>query len=169
MKVVLYVTQTANGYIANETDEMPWSASSWSNHYKTIKGFKAQVLGRRTYQIMKRKELFRKMGNPFTVVVSSFPAPETEGNIAYAKSPYDALQILKEKGFKNIVVHGGGKMNASFMLVKLVDEVWLDVEPFVFGTGIKLFHDSFFSSKLKLISTKRLSQNTVQLRYKVMK
>ncbi len=51
----------------------------------------------------------------------------------------------------------------------LVDEIYLDIEPFVFGSGIKLFADGEWENKLKLLGTKLLSRNTIQLHYKVIK
>ena len=169
MKVIMYATQSVNGYLATETEETPWSGAAWRNYYKTSRGFKAMIVGRRTYQIMKRIEEFKKIGSPFTIVLSHFPAGDTGANLAYAKSPLKAMEILKENRFTKVVVAGGGKLNASFMKIGLVDELWLDIEPFVFGTGIKIFHEDFFKAKLKLLGFKKLSKDTVQLRYKVVK
>lgn len=169
MKVVLYATQTINGYIATETDETPWSVASWKNYYKITKDFKAQIIGRRTYQIMSKDNLFKKIGNPYTVVVSNFSPAERGNNIAYAKSPIEALEAVKDQRISKVVIAGGGKLNASFMKVNLVDEVWLDIEPLVFGSGTKLFYETFFKTKLKLMSVKKLSENTIHVRYKVLK
>jgi len=76
---------------------------------------------------------------------------------------------LKKKGFSEILVAGGGKLNASFMQKGLVDEIYLDIEPFVFGSGIKLFANGEWENKLKLLGTKLLSKDTIQIHYKVIK
>ena len=60
-------------------------------------------------------------------------------------------------------------LNSSFMKEKLIDEIHLDVEPLVFGRGIKLFADDDFESRLELVGTKKLSANTVQLHYRVLR
>ncbi len=169
MRLVLYATQTINGYIASETDETPWTSAAWKNYRKNAKQFKAIVIGRRTYQIMKRVNKFRKIGNPYVIVVSNFSPAESSNNLSYVKSPAEAMQLLKEMKFAKALVAGGGKLNGSFMKTKYIDEVWLDVDPVVFGTGIKLFYEDFFKAKLKLLGVKKLPPDTVQLRYKVVK
>ena len=159
---------TVNGYIAKENNETPWSDVVWDSYYKIAKQFKAIILGRRTYEIMKGVNEFEKIGSPFTVVVSKEDFAH-DSNFAIAKSPREALKMLKEKNFTKALVAGGGMLNSSFMKEKLIDEMYLDVEPLVFGKGIKLFSDNNFDAKLELVETKRLSKNTIQLHYKVLK
>ena|SRR3989338_7854779 len=168
MKVILYMATTVNGYIATENDDCPWSNAVWDSYYKIAKQFKAVVLGRRTYEIMKEVDEFEKIGSPFTVVVSKEDFAHGS-NFAIAKSPQEALKILKEKNFAKVLVGGGGTLNSSFMKENLIDEIILDVEPLIFGKGIKLFSDNDFDAKLELIETKSLSKNTIQLHYRVLK
>jgi len=78
-----------------------------------------------------------------------------------------ALDILKDAD--EVVVAGGGKLNASFLKEGLVDEIYLDVEPIAFGKGIKLFDDEDFEVNLELIEVNKISQNEIQLHYKVKK
>ena len=85
------------------------------------------------------------------------------------KSPKDALDILKKDKFSKALVAGGGTLNTSFIKENLVDEIIIDVEPKILGKGIKLFSDDDFESNLELIRTKKLSNNEIQLRYKVLK
>jgi len=168
MKVVLYMAMSVNGCIAKENNETPWSDAVWESYYKIAKQFKAIILGRKTYEIMKDVNEFVKIGNPFTVVVSKKDFVK-EKNFVSAKSPKEALKILKDKGFEKVLVGGGGMLNSSFMKEKLIDEIHLDVEPLVFGRGIKLFADDDFESRLELVGTKKLSANTVQLHYRVLR
>lgn len=76
---------------------------------------------------------------------------------------------MHEQGFETIMVCGGGGLNTSFMKENLIDEIYLDIEPIIFGKGIKLFEDSNFEAKLKLLGVKKLSSNEIQLHYKVIK
>ena len=168
MKVVLYMATTVNSYIAKENGDCPWSDAVWDSYYTIAKQFKALILGSVTYEIMKNANEFEKIGDPFTVVVASKPVAK-RAHVAFVTSPRDALKLLKEKGFAKVLVGGGGRVNASFMKEQLIDEVILDVEPLVFGKGIKLFADEEFETALELIEVKRLSGHTIQLRYKVKK
>jgi dihydrofolate reductase len=90
-------------------------------------------------------------------------------NHSVAKTPKDALAILEKEGFNNTLVAGGGTLNTSFMAENLIDEIYLDVEPIVFGKGIRLFRENDFEAKLKLFGTKKLSENEIQLHYQVLK
>ena len=64
---------------------------------------------------------------------------------------------------------GGGTLNTSFMAENLIDEIYLDVEPIVFGKGIRLFKENDFEAKLKLLEIKKLSNDEIQLHYQVLK
>ncbi|MEK6888227.1 MAG: dihydrofolate reductase family protein [Candidatus Aenigmatarchaeota archaeon] len=168
MKVILYMAMTVNGMIARENDDTPWSNVEWKNYAKKVKECGALIVGRRTYEIMKKGDDLKKIGNPFTVVVTSQKI-ESNKSFVFAKSPKDAFEIMKKRKFRKVLLGGGSMINASFMKAGLVDEIYLDVEPFVFGKGIKLFSDEGFEAKLKLIGTKKLSKNEIQLHYKVIR
>ncbi|MBS3051518.1 MAG: dihydrofolate reductase [Candidatus Aenigmarchaeota archaeon] len=168
MKVILYMAMTANGMIARENDETPWSGIEWKNYAKEVRKHKALILGRRTYEIMKKSGEFKRVGNPFTVVVTS-QSIKSDGNCVFAISPEKAVSIMEERKIKNAVLGGGASLNASFMKSGLVGEIILDVEPMIFGKGIKLFAEENFESYLSLVGIRNLSKNTIQLRYKVRK
>ncbi len=169
MKVVLYMAMTVNGMIAKENDETPWSDAEWASFAKIVKQFKNLVIGRRTYEIMKSdKDLFSKIGNPFVVVVTSQKSKASK-NLAFAKSPKEALSVVKEKGFSAALLGCGAHLNAAFAKENLIDEIILDVEPMFFGKGIKLFADADFEVKLKLLEVRKLSKDELQLHYKVLK
>lgn len=167
MKTTLYMAMSLNGFIAKENDDTPWSKTVWNNYYKIAREFKAVVLGRRTYEIMKKVNEFEKIGNPFIVVVTRENIANNS-NFVFVSSPKEALKILKEKGFTNIMIGGGGRLNSSFIKENLIDEIILDIEPQIFGKGIKLFAKDDFYSKLKLIDLNR-KQEIVQLHYRVLK
>ena len=137
MKVILYMAMTANGMIATASEETPWSDIVWKSYYKIAKQFKAAIFGRRTYDIMKSVNEFEKIGNTFTVVLSNNNYKNIS-NVAFVKTPQEAIDVLNKKGFSKAFIGGGGQANAAFMKENLVDEIILDVEPIVFGKGIKL-------------------------------
>ena len=156
---------TANGYIAKENGETPWSVEEWKSFSEKVKEFKNLVIGRKTFEIMKKGNEFQKIAKPFIVIISH----KKENDSHFVSSPQEAIDLLKEKGFSKILVAGGGKLNSSFMKDGLVDEIYLDIEPLFFGKGVKLFAENDFESNLELIETKQLSKNLIQLHYKVVK
>ena len=131
------------------------------------------IIGRKTYEVMVKNDEFNqsKLNTIKTVVVTHHKALKIHHPkfVSCAKSPQEALNALQKQRFKTIMVCGGGELNSSFMKENLIDEIYLDIEPIIFGRGIKLFADADFETKLELIETKKLSKNEIQLHYRVKK
>ncbi len=163
---------TPNGMIAKLDDDTNWvTETEWSSFSSMIKKAGNMIIGRRTYEIMLKNDDFKKSDfREIKIVVLSEKLIKTHNRkVSVVDSPQKAVQVLKEERFRTGVVCGGGGLNASFMSADLVDELYLDVEPIMFGKGIKLFAESDFETNLDLIGTKRISKNEVQLHYKIKK
>jgi dihydrofolate reductase len=167
MKVVLYMASTVNGFIAKGSNETPWSNEEWKSYIEKVQEFGCIIIGRKTYDIMKKYDKFNNIKNPFTIVLSNQDITEKSSNFAFVKTTEVALSELKKKGFKKVLVAGGGEINSLFLQQNLISEMYLDIEPFIFGKGINLFKECDFEAKLELISTKQLSKDTIQLYYKI--
>lgn len=168
MKVILYMAITANGMIAKENDDTSWvTETEWKSYSAAVCLAGCLIVGRRTYYILTKQPEFAEFKDVKLVAVSKEDFETLAQNHFVAHSPKEALEILKD--FKEIVVAGGGILNASFLSENLVDEIYLDVEPIVFGKGIRLFAESDFETKLKLLEVKKLSPNEIQLHYKVLR
>lgn len=171
MKVILYMAITINGFIAKENDDTSFvSEIEWDSFRNMIKSAGNMIIGSRTYEIMRDSEEFKNLENTRVLVVSENANFKTiANNHSVAKTPQDALAILGKEGFDSALVAGGGTLNASFMAENLIDEIYLDVEPVVFGKGIRLFRENDFETNLRLLETKKLSDNEIQLHYQVLK
>jgi len=168
MKVILYLAITANSLIARENDATDWvSPIEWKNYAAMVAKAGNIIIGRRTYEVMLRNKEFSKLGKVKVVVVST--KLKINKKITVVKSPQEALTFLRRERFSLALVCGGGKLNSSFMKASLIDELYLDIEPIILGTGIKLFAEAEFDAKLELLRIKKLSKDEVQLQYKVKK
>jgi dihydrofolate reductase len=125
------------------------------------------IVGHRTYGILTKQLEFAEFKDVKVVVVAHTPVELVADNHAVADSPQQALELLKDA--QEVVVAGGGALNASFMAQNLVDEIYIDIEPIAFGTGIPLFHGEDFERSLKLLGIKNISGNEIQLHYQVLK
>ena len=76
---------------------------------------------------------------------------------------------MKSKGFANPIMSGGSKAATSFMEQRLIDEMWIDIEPLIFAKGVPIFQKSNLNVKIRMIKIAKISKNTIQLRYKVLK
>ncbi|KKR76897.1 MAG: Dihydrofolate reductase [Candidatus Levybacteria bacterium GW2011_GWA2_40_8] len=84
-------------------------------------------------------------------------------------SPKQLIKHLEKRGFKQMLLVSGGKVANSFFKDGLVNEVWLTLEPRIFGSGKSLAEGSDLDVKLKLESSEKLNpQGTLLLKYKVL-
>ncbi len=162
------MTITANGYIATKDDNVDWiSKESWKSYLNTIRKMDAVIIGRRTYDLMPRKE-FQKNCH-YIVLTHKKPSKSKTSNILFNnRSAKEVLAFLKKNRFKKVCIAGGSKTNASFMKTGLIDEIYLDVEPIILGSGIQLFSPTNFKNNLILLGIKKLNRNTVQLHLKIL-
>ncbi len=165
MKLTLYMAITVNGYIARVNGETPWSDEEWDSFSEKVRKVKYMIVGRKTFDVMCKTGDFDKISDLFMVVVLS--KKRVHNNTVFVQSPEEAVAVLEKRGVSEALIAGGGILNASFLKAKLVDEIIVDVEPRVFGQGIRLFVECDFEAELELLSVKKLGENTVQLRYKV--
>jgi dihydrofolate reductase len=170
MKVILYMAVTANGLIAKEDDDTSFvSEHEWKSFDKMSRKAGNLIVGRNTHECDVSDGLF-PYPDRLNVIMTSKKLENKWGDQAIFtdKPPKEVLRMLKEKGFKTAFIAGGGKINASFMKENLIDEIYLGVEPVVFGKGIRLFADADFEAKLELIDVKRTG-NEILLHYRVIK
>ena len=172
MKVTLYMAMTANGMIAKADDDTSWvSATEWKSFSRAINRAGNMIIGRRTFEIMEKGGQFAVLEKVKVMVTTHRTGLRSSNpNVTFTdRSPRDILTFLRKQGFKEALVAGGGKLNSSFIKEGLINEIYLDIEPIVLGKGIRLFNEADFESKLKLLGTKELSSNEMQLHYKVLK
>ncbi|MBI3627120.1 dihydrofolate reductase [Candidatus Uhrbacteria bacterium] len=159
---------TINGLIAKKDDSTPFVSPVESKSYcEMVKKTGAMIIGRRTYEILSKQPEFQEFEQVKIVVVSRTKFQTLRPSDLVAETPEKALSLVRD--FKQVVVAGGGILNAAFMDQDLIDEIYLDVEPAVVGSGIPLFAGGDFDRKLKLLEVNKLSDDEVQLHYKVIK
>ena len=169
MKVVLYMETTVNGLVAKQDDGTDWiSEEAWSSYEQIMSEVDAIIVGKRTYDLMPVEEFQKNV--EYIVITSNKEEHRKVANVRFSnESPNTIIENLTSKGYQKVAIAGGGKTNASFMKEGLVDEMYLDIEPLVLGSGIPLFAPSDFEYKLQLLETKMLNKNTIQLHYKITK
>lgn len=168
MKVILYMAITANGLIAKSNDDTSWiSQEEWNSYSSAVRKAGCLIVGRRTYHILTKQPEFAEFKDVKLVAVSKDDFKTLSPNHLIAHSPKEALELLKD--FEEVIVAGGGMLNASFMAENLIDEIYLDIEPIAFGEGIPLFKGQDFEQNLKLIGQKKISENEIQIHYDVIK
>lgn len=168
MKVILYMAISANGMIAKKDDDTSWiSVDEWNSYSLAVRKAKCLVVGRRTYHILTKQPEFSELKSVKLVVVSEKDFTTIAPNHSVAHSPKEALELLKE--YEEVIVAGGGTLNASFLTDNLIDEIYLDIEPIIIGEGIPIFKGKDFEHKLQFIDQKKITNDEIQFHYKILK
>lgn len=168
MKVNLYMAISINGYIAKENNDTGWiSREEWNSYSRMVQKTGNLIVGHSTYNILTKQPEFAELQNIKLVVVSNIDFQTLSVNHLTARTPKKALALLKD--FDEVIVAGGGILNASFMKENLIDEIYIDIEPLLIGKGIKLFADENFEISLNLLEINKITDNEIQLHYAVKK
>jgi dihydrofolate reductase len=160
MKITLYMAISADGFIAGPNDETPWSDASWEAFGAFVESCNAVLLGRRTYEIMRDQDEF--VEGPEYIVVTNDSSLDT-GSLRKisVKIKTDLPQVAQ------LGVIGGGELNGSLAKLDAFDEILLDVEPIMLGSGMRLFGDHDVALDLELVDSARLTSGTLHNRYLV--
>jgi dihydrofolate reductase len=166
MKVFIIVAMSADGCIGIDSTHL---ATTW-----TTKADK-QFFMRRSKQagtVVMGLKTFNTFGKPLKdrrlIVLTTNPdAINIEGVEAASESPTDLIKRLNAEGVKELAVCGGAYVYTQFMATGLVEELYINIMPKVFGQGVRLFEQEF-DYNLTLIDTQTLDDgDSVMLHYKV--
>lgn len=160
MKVTLYLAMSLNGIIADKKGKEDFlSEKNWDLFVKKAENVGCFIVGRKTYEIFTKSKYcnFNKI-NCKKIVVS-----KKEGF-----SPKEAVNLAKKSGLKEVLVVGGSEVNSSFIKSNLIDQIIVNIEPTILGSGIKLFSEADFHKKLNLKKISKFGK-ILQLNYEVIK
>nr|AIA16162.1 RibD C-terminal domain protein [uncultured bacterium] len=166
MKIMLLAAVTLDGKIArNEHHFVDWSSREDKKmFFATSKQAGVIIVGHNTY-----KTLPAPLPGRLHVVLTTNTADKVAvpGQVEFTSDPPEKIVAdLEARGYTEAVLTGGAQINALFLKAGLVDEVWLTVEPLIFGVGIDLFRGTPFDVRARLIHMEQLNDGgTLHLRY----
>lgn len=169
MKTIIIMAQSLDGVIAYDSEHTANWTSKEDKQFFISETKKAGVIifGRKTYKTFGDKPLPGRLNLVMTLDENEKKL-EKPGLVEYAvkEEPSDILKALKKRGFKKVFVGGGSMINSLFLDAELIDELWITVEPKIFGTGLKIFTDKKRDINLVLKTAKKVNQS-VLLKYGV--
>lgn len=170
IKTYIIVAQTADGKIArNSNHEADWTSRADKKHFiEMTKKSGVMVMGLNTF-----KTFPSPLKDRLHVVYSNEHDPEKDniqGVVEYTKdSPEILIQKLEERGFKEVAICGGTSIYTLFMKLGLVENVYMTIEPRLFGEGMGIFNQTL-DVNMKLISVRVANdENVLLLEYKILK
>lgn len=169
MKTILLMAITVDGKIAKTADHLAnWTSKADKKIFvEETKKAGVIVMGETTYQT-----IGRPLPGRLNVVMSH--APDANKNqpkiLEFTNTPpRELLQELAGRGFSTVILGGGATINGLFLKENLIDEVWLTIEPKIFGEGLSLFKGADVNLDLELIENRQLDANVLQVRYRIKK
>lgn len=169
MKLVLMMAITLDGKIAKHSTQLAdWTSQADKKIFvEETKNAGVIIMGKTTYET-----IGRPLPGRLNIVLDK--NPDTSQNIAGSLEytnlpPQELLTDLAKRGFEKVILGGGATINGLFLKENLIDEIWLTIEPKIFGEGLSLFKDADVDLELELLEVRNLDKNVIQVRYKVIK
>ncbi len=160
------MAMTIDGKIAKTSDHFP----DWTS--KEDKKLFSEISKKAGVVIMGDKTFFTfssPLKDRLNVVFTLEKDPIPQEGVKWVSGELEKVLIELEKmGYKEAILGGGAYLNGLFLEKKLIDEIIATVEPKIFGEGLSLFKGSF-DINLKLIGCEKINDDSIVLKYKVIK
>jgi dihydrofolate reductase len=170
MNISVYLASSVNGLISNRANVPNWLSQEYGQGLLSISQTKkAVIMGKRTYEILIPDLLPLKEDGTIVVLTHDVAATPVQSNVVFTDgTPAEIVQILEERGHDRAVIIGGTQTVTAFAKARLVDELYLVVEPVLFGGGLPLLADIDADYKLSLLRVHKLNAHTLRLHYRLM-
>lgn len=158
----------------HDLPDQSWASSEDQQHLsKLISENNLILMGGKTYELAKSH--IKTSEGKLRVVVTHSPekysADFTPGQLEFVSgSVLEIVQSLEDRGFEKMLLLSGENLNKEFFENSLIDEIYLTVEPKVFGSGKGMVAVSDLDVQLQLLGMEKLNeQGTLMLHYQVVK
>ena len=183
-KLKLQMQQTVNGYVAGPNGELDWMTWNWSDDIKQFvteltDSIDTILLGRNMTDGFighwdaaaknpedPSQEFAKKMVNAHKVVFTkTLERSEWENTVLAKGDIADEVNKLKAQDGKDIIVYGGAGFVSSLIKERLIDELYLFVNPAAIAVGLTIFGEVGGQLNLKLNESKTFDCGIVLLNY----
>jgi len=179
-KIIVYITTSADGFIARSDNSIDWLDRPRPKGNYGVAAFYQSIdttlWGRKTYDMALDFQKKGVAGTAFDTKVKNYvftrgqPQSAPPPAVEFVKEPIKAFATrLREKKGKDIWIMGGAGIIASFLDAAEIDEFMIHVIPKFIGEGIPLIAPARRSVPLKLISCTKFTDGVVKLHYAVRK
>lgn len=173
MKVILCVVMSLDGKITRWEDAPAhtWTSEEEGNYFnKIIARHSLLIFGGNTFIQQKSQPQVGKLRIVITRTPEKYTEYTVEGQLEFtSESPEILLIRLEKRGYKEMLLLGGPGLASDFFKKKLVDELWVTLEPRIFGKGRSFIDAVPVDIALHLYQQKRLNSNgTLFLKYTIL-
>lgn len=166
MKVILYNAISIDGFIALPDGNSDWVSETDIPFFEqAIKESGCIVVGGRTFRQFEG-QMYPVKDVLNIVMTRTETKKDKYTNVIFTQSsPKEIIEIAEDKGYKSILLVGGGEMNGAFLNEDLVDEILVDIHPIIIGNGIKMCNATPNLRQFEKTSIKELEHGLVLIRY----
>ncbi len=175
MQIFLIAAQSVDGFITRHDIPGSGFSSPEDKTYftRTLASCDCSVMGGETYRVSRDFILPRLTKARLRVVLTRraghYASEAQPGALEFtSQSAPEIVADLEKREYRRCALLGGSQIYGLFMEAGLVDELWLTIEPRLFGSGTPLLAKRI-DSQLELMSNERLGTNTLLLKYSVLK
>jgi dihydrofolate reductase len=174
MKTVLVFVSSLDGKVTKWGDPhiRSWTSKEDQDYFTEIwRDARLIIMGSTTYL----SEPFRPTLNHLLVVMTSHPDKYKSQVIPdklefTSKSPVQLTEHFKNEGHELMFVVGGARIATSFFKNQLLDEIWLTIEPKIFGIGGNFVIEEKLDINLRLITVEKINEEgTLIAKYAILK
>ena len=174
MKKILVFVSTLDGKVTQWDDPMvrKWSSKADQEYFSRLwKESGLIVMGSKTFNASPIKPSPLHLMVIMTREPSKYAAQAVPGQIEFSnETPEQLVARFGKQNYKLMTVVGGPHVAASFLKDELIDELWLTLEPRIFGQGESLLAEEKLNIHLQLISCEKLNnEGTLLTKYAVVK
>lgn len=174
MKVILAMVQSVDGKITRGDEEniYGWTSKEDQDHFfSLIQENTLLVMGSGTYDAVHPKPQKERLRVVMTRNPQNYKSQEVPGQLEFSnKSPKELTQDLEKREYSQMLLVGGSAINTLFFKENLIDELWLTIEPRIFGQGKTFVRINELDIALTLQTVEKLNNTgTILLKYKIVK
>ena len=171
MRLVTFgVANSLDNFIAREDGAVDWLV--WDDEVAAIsKEFFRTVdtvlMGRKTWEVAARSGTGAYPGVKnyvFSRTIKKAPNKKVE---IISQDAAEFVRQLKNKKGKGICVVGGGELAKALFEARLIDQIGLNIQPVLLGSGVPLFYELEHQQDLELLEVKTLKNGGVFVFYRV--
>jgi dihydrofolate reductase len=155
------------------TDIQAWASKEDAELFAKLReGYTAHVMGQGTYEARKPAAKDGTLRIVLTRTPEKFKDKQVPDQLEFMDvSPTEVVELLKQRRHEQVFLAGGSRLNAAFMQAGLVDDLYITIEPQLFGTGLNLLAETpDYFANLQLQSLTRLNdRGTLHAHYTVQK
>lgn len=176
MKAIWVMVATINGRTTkgDDPDIYSWTSKEDSKFFfELLSKNKLIVMGSNTYKAV--KNVIKLDSKRLRVVLTRNPEKylkeEVKDKLRFSsETPQELVKRASSEGYKTLLLVSGSSLGTAFLKAGLIDELYLTIEPKIFGTGNPLILGENIDVSLKLLEMTRLNKaGTILLKYKVQK